>query len=161
MIVTEGNRPKHALDVVRRGIDATVRCLKKQVAVLDRELAPLIREVPSWRSKSELLRSVPGVGPIASATLLAELPEFGSLNRKQIAALVGVAPFKSGQRQLVRPADDLGWAVVSSGGALRVRDSRAQSKSGAARSEHCPAGDKPEPGCSASYGLVCEIRPMR
>jgi hypothetical protein len=43
MIVTEGNRPTHALDVVRRGIDATVRCLKKQVAVLDRELAPLIR----------------------------------------------------------------------------------------------------------------------
>jgi len=40
MIVTEGNRPTHALDVVRRGIDATVRCLKKQVAVLDRELAP-------------------------------------------------------------------------------------------------------------------------
>jgi transposase len=93
MIVAEGNRAAHALDVVRRGIDATVRCLKKQVAVLDRELARFIREVPAWRSKSELLRSVPGVGPIASATLLAELPELGRLNRKQIAALVGVAPF--------------------------------------------------------------------
>lgn len=93
MIVAEGNRAGHAIDVVRRGIDATVRCLKKQVAVLDRELARFIREVPAWREKSRVVRSVPGVGPVASATLLAELPELGTLNRKQIAALVGVAPF--------------------------------------------------------------------
>jgi transposase len=93
MIVAEGNRAGHAIDVVRRGIDATVRCMKKQVAVLDRELARFIREVPAWREKSRVVRSVPGVGPVASATLLAELPELGTLNRKQIAALVGVAPF--------------------------------------------------------------------
>jgi transposase len=80
-------------DVVRRGIAATVRCLKKQVAVLDRELARFIRELPAWREKAEVLRSVPGVGAVTSATLLAELPELGTLNRKQIAALVGVAPF--------------------------------------------------------------------
>lgn len=93
MIVAEGNRDAHAIDVVRRGIAATVRCLKKQVAALDRELASCIRESPAWREKSEVLRSVPGVGAVASATLLAELPELGTLNRKQIAALVGVAPF--------------------------------------------------------------------
>ena len=93
MIVAEGNRDAHAIDVVRRGIAATVRCLKKQVAALDRELASSIRESPAWREKSEVLRSVPGVGAVASATLLAELPELGTLNRKQIAALVGVAPF--------------------------------------------------------------------
>jgi transposase len=93
MMVAEGNRAAHAIDVVRRGIATTVRCLKKQVAALDRELASFIRETPAWREKSEVLRSVPGVGAVASATLLAELPELGALNRKQIAALVGVAPF--------------------------------------------------------------------
>lgn len=93
MMVAEGNRGAHALDVVRKGIAATIRCLKKQVAALDRELALFIREIPAWRAKSEVLRSVPGVGAVASATLMAELPELGKLNRKQIAALVGVAPF--------------------------------------------------------------------
>jgi transposase len=93
MLVAEGNRAPHALDVVRRGIAATVRCLKNQVAMLDRELARFLRETPAWRAKAEVLRSVPGVGPVASATLLGELPELGALNRKQIAALVGVAPF--------------------------------------------------------------------
>lgn len=93
MMVAESNRAAHAVDVVRKGIAATIRCLKKQVATLDRELAASIREIPAWRAKSEVLRSVPGVGPVACATLLAELPELGKLNRKQIAALVGVAPF--------------------------------------------------------------------
>jgi transposase len=93
MIVAEGNRSAHALDVVRRGIAATVRCFKKQVAALDRELEAFIRKIRDWRSKAEVLRSVPGVGPAATATLLAELPELGTLNRKKIAALVGVAPF--------------------------------------------------------------------
>ena len=92
-MIVEGNRAAHAIDVVRRGIAVTVRCLKNQVAVLDRELARFIREVPAWREKTRVLRSVPGVGPVASATLLAELPELGTLNRRQIAALVGVAPF--------------------------------------------------------------------
>jgi hypothetical protein len=93
MIVAEGNRAARAIDVVRSGIAVTVRCLKNQVAVLDRELGRLIREVPAWREKSRVLPSVPRVGPVASATLLAELPKLGTLNRKQIAALVGVAPF--------------------------------------------------------------------
>lgn len=93
MMVAEGNRAAHAIDVVQRGIAATVRCLKKQVAALDRVLARFIQETPAWRAKVEVLRSVPGVGPVTSATLLAELPELGTLNRKQIAALVGVAPF--------------------------------------------------------------------
>jgi len=93
IVVAEGNRAAHAIDVVKRGIAATVRCLEKQIAALDRELARLIREFPAWREKAEVLRSVPGVGAVTSATLIAELPELGTLNRKQIAALVGVAPF--------------------------------------------------------------------
>ena len=76
-----------------RGIAVTVRCLKRQVAALDRELSAFVQEMPAWRRKAELLRTTPGVGPITSATLLAQLPELGTLNRKQIAALVGVAPF--------------------------------------------------------------------
>src|SRR5207244_2963276 len=83
MIVAEGNRAAHAIDVVRRGIATTVRCLKKQVAVLDRELARFIREIPAWREKAELERSVPGIGPIACATQLAELPGLGRLTRRK------------------------------------------------------------------------------
>jgi transposase len=93
MITAETNRRAHALELVRRGIAVTVRCLKRQVAALDHELAAFIQQMPAWRHKAELLRTTPGVGPITSATLLAQLPELGSLNRKQIAALVGVAPF--------------------------------------------------------------------
>lgn len=93
MMVAEGNRKAHAIDVVRRGIALTVKCLKKQIAMLDRELQTFIRESPAWNAKVKLLRSVPGVGAVGSATLLAELPELGRLNRKKIAALVGVAPF--------------------------------------------------------------------
>src|SRR6202030_2030188 len=59
----------------------------------DRELGSMIRSTPVWREKEDLLRSVPGVGKTTSATLLAYLPELGTLDRKQIAALVAVAPF--------------------------------------------------------------------
>jgi transposase len=70
-----------------------MRCLKRQVAALDRELSAFVQQMPTWRRKAELLRTTPGVGPVTSTTLLAQLPELGTLNRKQIAALVGVAPF--------------------------------------------------------------------
>jgi transposase len=93
MITAETNRRTHALELVRQGIAVTIRCLRRQVATLDRELAGFIQQMPVWRRKAELLRTTPGVGPITSATLLAQLPELGTLNRKQIAALVGVAPF--------------------------------------------------------------------
>jgi transposase len=93
MMVAEGNRSIHAIDLVRRGIVQIVRCLKKQLAALDREIEAFIRKMPAWSTKAKLLRSVPGVGPVASATLLAELPELGRLDRRKTAALVGVAPF--------------------------------------------------------------------
>ena len=68
-------------------------------ALLRGILKAFIQDSPVWREKDELLRSAPGVGPVLSATLLAELPELGTLNRRQIAALVGVAPLNrdSGQ----------------------------------------------------------------
>src|SRR3712207_7640080 len=69
-----------------------------------RDLDGAVRASPTWRAKEGLLRSVPGVGPVSARTLLAELPELGSLTRRQAAALVGVAPFSrdSGDRKSTR-----------------------------------------------------------
>ena len=67
--------------------------LEKRLAGFDDELTALVRATPIWRERDELLRSVPGVGPVLATTLLAYLPELGALNRKQIAALAGLAPF--------------------------------------------------------------------
>lgn len=64
-----------------------------QLADLDQDLDRAVKESPVWRAAEELLRSMPGVGPTLARTLLAELPELGRLTRRQIAALVGVAPF--------------------------------------------------------------------
>jgi hypothetical protein len=67
--------------------------LEKRLSVFDDELGELIRNTPLWRERDELLRSVTGVGKVLSTTQLAHLPELGALNRKQIAALAGLAPF--------------------------------------------------------------------
>jgi transposase len=93
MMTAERNREYHALESVRAGLVAVVRCLKKQIVVLDKEIAAVVQETPAFREKAELLRSAPGVGQVLSATFLVRLPELGTLNRKKIAALVGVAPF--------------------------------------------------------------------
>ena len=77
---------------VRRQLREHVRWLERRLEQLDRELRDAVRQSPLWRDKDQLLRSVPGVGPVLSVTLLAELPELGALDRKRIAALVGVAP---------------------------------------------------------------------
>src|SRR5437016_14577302 len=66
--------------------------LERQLSDVDRDLDEAIRQSPLWRSQDDLLQSVPGGGPITSRTLLAQLPEPGLLGRKEIAALVGVAP---------------------------------------------------------------------
>jgi transposase len=69
-----------------------IRWLKQQIEDLDKDISDLIRSSPIWRAQEDLLRSVPGVGPVLSSILLTHLPELGSLNRGQVAALVGVAP---------------------------------------------------------------------
>ena len=91
---------------------------------MDSDLDEAIQNSPTWRAKEDLLRSVPGVGPVLSRTLIAELPELGRLNRREIAALVGVAPLNQdsgtlrkqriiwGGRASIRAA--LYMAVVSS-----------------------------------------------
>jgi len=92
MITAETNRLRGASEVLRGRIEAHIAWLKKELVDTDRELKDMIENDPVWREKDSLLQSTPGVGPILSATLIAQLPELGNLNRRQIAALVGVAP---------------------------------------------------------------------
>lgn len=92
MLTQEKNRLGFALRPVQRGIRKHVSWLERQLAEVDADLDGRIRRSPIWAAKSDLLQSVPGVGPNLSRTLIAELPELGSLSHKQIAALVGVAP---------------------------------------------------------------------
>jgi transposase len=93
MLTAEKNRRARAPKVLYRNIDEHIRWLEKRLSMFDDELGELIRSTPLWRERDELLRSVPGVGKVLSSTLLAQLPELGMLNRKQIAALAGLAPF--------------------------------------------------------------------
>ena len=93
MLTAERNRRSMAPKVSHRSIDEHIRWLEKRLSGFDDQLGTMIRNTPLWRERDELLRSVPGVGQVLSSTLLASLPELGSLNRKQIAALAGLAPF--------------------------------------------------------------------
>jgi len=89
MLTAERNRLSRALPSIRPGVEEHIAWLKEKLRALDEEVAHAIRQSPLWRERENLLRSIPGVGPVLTFTLLAEL---GTLNRKQIAALVGVAP---------------------------------------------------------------------
>lgn len=92
MTQAERNRLEHARGAVRKDLMEHIRYLEKRLTRVDWDLEQRIRESPVWRAKEDLLRSVPGVGPVLSRTLIAELPELGRLTRQEIAALVGVAP---------------------------------------------------------------------
>lgn len=93
MLGAEQNRLRHDTPPsVREGIERHIRWLKRQLEDVDDGLEDVVRDSPLWRDKDDLLQSVPGIGPVTSRTLLAELPELGRLNRREIAALVGVAP---------------------------------------------------------------------
>ncbi len=92
MLTAEKNRLPLAARRIRPQLQAHIEWLHKQVAQFDDDLRQLIRSSPLWREKEDLLRSAPGVGPVLATTLVAALPELGTLSRHQIAALVGVAP---------------------------------------------------------------------
>ena len=92
MLTSEHNRLRPASKRVRPLLQEHIRWLKQQIEDLDKDITGLIRSSPLWRAQEDLLRSVPGVGPVLSSILLTHLPELGSLNRGQVAALVGVAP---------------------------------------------------------------------
>jgi transposase len=92
MLTAERNRLRRAARRVRPRITEHVHWLERELDDIDHDLADAIRSSPLWREQEDLLRTVPGIGPVVASTLLAGLPELGRLNRKEIAALVGVAP---------------------------------------------------------------------
>lgn len=95
MLVMEKNRLASAPKRLRASLEGHIRYLNKELKDVDKDLHGTLRESSIWRAKDDLLQSVPGIGPTMSCTLLGELPELGKLGRRQIAALVGVAPFNS------------------------------------------------------------------
>jgi len=99
MIGAEHQRERRAPARVQRSIRRLVKALEKELASLDGDIDGAVRGSPVWREKEGLLTSVPGIGPTIARTLLAEMPELGSLDRRQVAALAGLAPFtrQSGQ----------------------------------------------------------------
>jgi transposase len=101
MLVAEQNRFNTVRLSMRQNLEEHITWLRQALADLDQEIKQFIHQSPIWEDKGDLLQSVPGVGPVTACTLLAELPELGSLDRKKIAALVGVAPFNddSGHRR--------------------------------------------------------------
>lgn len=124
MLTAERNRLSSAREVVKERIEAHIAWLEQELDSIDSDLRSSVRKSPVWREKDNLLQSTPGVGPVLSATLLADLPELGTLNRRQIAALVGVAPLNRdsgtlrgkrtiwGGRAKVRPALYMGTLVA-------------------------------------------------
>ena len=93
MQTQERNRRRQAPERVVQQIQEHLVLLGEQVAQLDRDIAALMESNAVWRAQAELLRTIPGVGPTLTATLIAHLPELGKASHKEIAALVGVAPY--------------------------------------------------------------------
>lgn len=101
MLVMERQRLAQAREPrVRKHVTAHIRWLEKAVTDFDDEMRRRIEDSPLWKAKDDLLQSVKGIGEVNAATLIAELPELGALGRKQIAALVGVAPFARDSGQM-------------------------------------------------------------
>jgi len=104
MLTAERNRLYSARFAMQERIETHIAWLEKELHDLDDGITKSIHQSPIWKEKDKLLRSVPGIGPVTSATILAMLPELGTINRQKIAALVGVAPVNkdSGKRQKKR-----------------------------------------------------------
>ena len=100
MLTAERNRlmtaaVQDAPQPLRDQLSQHITWLQRHVQDVDRELHDQVRSSPLWREQEKLLRSIPGIGPVVSATLLAEVPELGQLDRKQIAKLIGLAPLNN------------------------------------------------------------------
>jgi transposase len=94
MLGAERQRLVRAQDLrLKKSLRRLIAALEKELAALDSDIDQAVRASPLWQAKEDLLKSVPGVGPVVARTLLAELPELGTLNRRQAAALAGLAPF--------------------------------------------------------------------
>ena len=95
MKVQESNRLGLAQGPMRKGIKKHISWLEEEIERLDVDITASLRKSPAWRAKDELLQSFKGVGPLTSGTLMVGLPELGQLDRRAIAALVGLAPFNN------------------------------------------------------------------
>lgn len=93
MVTAEQNRRAQVSSRMAKEIDEHVLWLKRRIKGADTDLGNAIKSSPAWQAKANLLSSIPGIGPVTMVTLLAELPELGELNRREIAALVGICPF--------------------------------------------------------------------
>jgi len=105
MLTDEKNRRGSAAsDTVRDKIKEHIDWLEEGIAELDKQLKALLQRSARWQAKDEILQSVPGIGPVVSFTMIADLPELGELNRQKISKLVGVAPLNrdSGQQRGTR-----------------------------------------------------------
>jgi transposase len=101
MLKAEQNRLRTISPSLRSSVEQVIGCLREQKKCLDEQIQLFLQEQPAWQEQTEILGSAPGVGMVTTATLLAELPELGKLDRKKIAALVGVAPmnYDSGKKR--------------------------------------------------------------
>jgi transposase len=117
MITAERNRLQSSGAEVRESIKIVIAFLERHLKDIDKDMNTTIKQLPEWREKSELIRGVPGAGPVLTCTMLSLLPELGSLNRRKIAALVGVAPFNcdsgkfKGQRRIWGGRSRVRWAL--------------------------------------------------
>jgi transposase len=104
MITAESNRRALVSPTVRRRLEAHIRWLERELVHIESELQHTIEATPVWRTRDDVLQSTPGIGPRVSHSLIALLPELGTLSRRHISALAGVAPFNddSGGRRGVR-----------------------------------------------------------
>ena len=104
MLKAEQNRLRTTSPSLRGSVERMIAVLKEEKKRLDEQIRELMNEHKAWQEQTEILGSAPGVGPVTTATLLAELPELGKMDRKKIAALVGVAPmnYDSGRKRSYR-----------------------------------------------------------
>jgi transposase len=93
MVTAEKNRTETVLGAIKSQIEAHIAWMRAEIETLEDQINQAIQDDPVWHATAQRLQSTPGVGPITAATLVAELPELGQLNRQKIAALVGLAPF--------------------------------------------------------------------
>jgi transposase len=92
MSTMQKNRLKRMPKSVHKPIQSVLKAIKKEITIIDKQLDKLVDSCPEWRQRRDLLLSAKGVGNVLAYTLMSELPELGTLNRKEVAALVGVAP---------------------------------------------------------------------
>jgi transposase len=137
MIVAERQRQKrfagraHAPDRLRRSIARLLDALQRELSEVDAEIDSDVRGSPAWREKEGLLASVPGIGPIIARALIAEMPELGSLDRREVAALAGLAPWtRQSGRWKGRSFLGGGRAAVRAGGAAHGRRHRIPAQPG-------------------------------